>query len=219
MISREKKAAFNRMANSGRLYNSDDPELLAYQRELVQKINVFNQLPETDAGLKQRDAILREVLGTYGEGLAILPPVYANFGLKHVHVGHDVFINFNNNFVDDGEIFIGSDTMIGPGCTLATAAHPTSPRLRRAKLQFNQPIHIGENVWIGSGVTVLPGVTIGDNAIIGAGSIVTKDIPQNVIAVGDPARVLRAITANDDVFYNKEKRIPQDIRAKYLQND
>lgn len=216
MISKEKIAEFKKMANSGLIYDSVDEEFLNYQHELVQRINDFNQTPETKEGLKKRDEILKEALGTYGDGLYVIPPIYANSGLSNVHVGKNVVINFNNNFVDDGDIYIGSDTMIGPNCTFATAVHPTSPRLRRSKLQFNKPIHIGENVWLGGNVTVLPGVSIGENSIVGAGSIVTKDIPANVIAVGNPARVLREITEKDDEFYDKDKKIPQEIIDKYM---
>lgn len=216
MISREKIAAFKKMANSGEIYDSVDEEFLDYQHELVQRINEFNQTTETKTGLKKRDEILQASMGTYSEGLYVIPPIYANSGLSNVHVGKNVFINFNNNFVDDGDVFIGSDTMIGPNCTFATAVHPISPKLRRQKLQFNKLIHIGENVWLGGNVTVLPGVSIGENSIVGAGSIVTKDIPANVIAVGNPARILRKITAKDDEFYDGDKKIPQKIIDKYM---
>lgn len=193
---------FQAIANSGKIYDSMDDSFLDYQHHLVQKINEFNQTPETASGLREREAILRDVLGTYQDGLYIIPPIYANSGLSNVHVGKNVVINFDCRFIDDGEIFIGADTMIGPGCTFATANHPISPRLRRRRLQYNYPIHIGENVWFGAGVIVLPGVTIGNNTIIGAGSIVTRDIPENTIAVGNPAKVLRQITADDDKFYD-----------------
>lgn len=201
---------FQALANSGKIYDSVNEEFLAYQHQLVQKINEFNQTPETTVGLQTRDAILRDALGTYNDGLYVIPPIYANSGLSNVHVGKNVVINFNCNFVDDGEIFIGDDTMIGPGCTFATANHPISPRLRRRKLQYNYPIRIGKNVWFGAGVIVVPGVTIGDNAIVGAGSVVTRDIPENTIAVGNPAKVLREITVDDDKFYDG-KKIPDEF--------
>lgn len=215
MISNQKIAAFKKLANSGQIYDSVDAEFLDYQHQMVQRINVFNQTPETPTGLKERDDILKQALGTYGDGLYVIPPIYANSGLGNVHVGKNVVINFNNNFVDDGTITIGDDTMIGPNCTFATAIHPISPKLRHHKLQYNQPIHIGKNVWIGGSATILPGVTIGDNSIIGAGSIVTKNIPANVIAVGNPAHVLREITADDDRFFDGQP-IPQEILDKYM---
>ena len=122
--------------------------------------------------------------------------------------------NFSCCFVDDGDIYIGDDTMIGPNCTLATSIHPVSPRLRKYKIQRNRQIHIGRNVWLGAGAIILPGVTIGNNSIVGAGSVVTKDVPANVIVVGNPARVLRQITEDDDRFEGG-KPIPQAMLDKY----
>lgn len=208
--------AYKKMANSGGIYDSVDDDFIAYQHIIVQRINDFNNTPDTEDGLKRREEILREAMGTYGENLYVIPPIYANCGLTNVHVGKNVVINFNCIFVDDGEIFIGDDCMIGPGCNLATSIHPISPRLRRHKLQYNKPIHIGNNVWFGAGVTVLPGITIGDNSIVGAGSVVTKDVPANVIVAGNPARLIRAITEEDDYTYEKGKKIPQEILDKYL---
>lgn len=215
MISKEKIREFQRLANSGEIYDSVDDEFLNYQHEMVQRVNEYNATPDTVVGLKKRNELLKQI-GVYNEGLYIIPPIYANTGLGNVHVGKDVVINFNNNFVDDGDIFIGDDTMIGPNCTFATAIHPISPKLRLHKLQYNKAIHIGKNVWIGGNATILPGVTIGDNSIIGAGSVVTKDVSNNVIAVGNPARVLREITEQDDKFYDGNKPIPDEIINKYM---
>ena len=213
-MTKEKLDKFNKILNSGDLYNCYDPELLQYQSELVEKINEFNKTPETQAGHKKRDEILRESLGTYGEGLFILPPIYANFGLKHVHVGKNVFINFSAIFVDDGDIYIGDNVMFGPRVTVITAAHPISPKLRKHQLQFNKPVHIEKNVWIGANVSILPGVTIGENSVVGVGAVVTKDVPPNVIVVGNPAHILREITEEDDKF-NDKRPIPQEILEKY----
>ena len=115
------------MLNNGEWYDSVDDEFLAYQHTLVQRINEFNRTDETPEGLKQRDAILKEICGTYGENLYIISPVYANCGLRHVHFGKDVVVNFDCKFVDDGDIFIGDNTLIGPGCTFATADTPYRP--------------------------------------------------------------------------------------------
>ena len=215
MITEKKIKQFREMQNSGEIYDSVDEEFLAYQSQLVQRINEFNLTPETSEGLKRREEILREALGTYGEGLYIIPPIYANCGLSNVHVGKNVVFNFNTCIVDDGEIFIGDDVMIGPGCKLATAVHPISPRLRKYKLQYNKPIHIGNNVWLGAGAIVLPGVTIGNNSIVGAGAVVTKDVPDNVIVGGVPAKIIREITEDDDKFYD-DKEIPAEILEKYV---
>ena len=150
----------------------------------------------------------------YNEGLCILPPVYANFGLNHVFFGKNVFVNFNSTFVDDANIYIGDNTLIGPDVNIATAIHPISPTLRRYGLQYNKQVHIGNNVWIGANATILPGVTIGDNTIIGAGAVVTHDIPKNVIAVGNPAKILREITEEDYLYFDK-KPIPKEILETY----
>ena len=157
---------------------------------------------------------MKEAAGTYGEGLYIIPPIYANCGLANVHFGKNVIINFNANIVDDGDIFIGDDVMIGPNVKIAAACHPISPKLRKHKLQYNKPVHIGNNMWIGMGACILPGVTIGDNSIVGAGAVVTKDVPENVIVGGCPARVLREITDKDNEYFDG-KKIPDEILEKY----
>ena len=122
-------------------------------------------------------------------------------------MGDWVYANFNLTLVDDTHIYIGSNTMIGPNVTIATAGHPVLPELREQAYQFNAPVHIGKNCWLGAGVIVLPGITIGDNSVIGAGSVVTKDIPENVIAVGNPCRILREIGEKDRKYYFKDLKI------------
>ncbi len=122
-----------------------------------------------------------------------------------------MYANFNLTLVDDTRIDIGDHTMIGPNVTIATAGHPILPQLRLQAYQFNAAVSVGKNCWIGAGAILLPGVTIGDNTVIGAGSVVTKDIPANVIAVGNPCRVLREIGEKDWVFYFKDKKIQGDI--------
>ena len=118
--------------------------------------------------------------------------------------------------MDDGDIFIGDDTMIGPNVSVITALHPVSPRLRAAKIQYNKPVRIGRNVWLGAGAIILPGVTVGDNSIVGAGSVVTRDVEENTIVVGNPAHVLRKITPMDDCYYDHDKKIPQTMIDKYI---
>lgn len=217
MITEEKLKAFRETLNDGTLYNSMDDELLDYQHMLVQKLNEFNRSDDTPEGLIQREQMLKEIMGTYNEGLYIVPPVYANWGLKNVHVGKNVFFNFGCTFVDDADITIGDNTLFGPNVSINTAEHPLSPELRRNGLQYNKPVHIGTNVWLGAGVIVLAGVTIGDNSVVGAGSVVTKDIPANCVALGTPAKVIRSITKNDDFVYDGGRReIPQELRDQYI---
>ena len=132
-------------------------------------------------------------------------------GRAHIHLGDSIYANFNFTAVDDSHIYIGSHTMIGPNVTVATAGHPILPELREKAYQFNMPVHIGRNCWIGAGALIMPGVTIGDNSVIGAGSVVTKDIPENVVAYGNPCRVAREINEHDREFYYKDRRITKEI--------
>lgn len=133
------------------------------------------------------------------------------WGGRYVHLGKNVYINSNCTFIGDAHIYIGDGTMIAPNVTILTASHPLSPWLRAEGYGYNEPVTIGKNVWLASGVTVRPGVHIGDNAVIGAGSVVTKDIPPNVLAVGSPARILRSIGPEDDVYYRHGKRIAENL--------
>ena len=142
-----------------------------------------------------------------GEGCYIEPPLHANWGGAHVHFSSNVFANFALTLVDDTHIYVGDCTMFGPNVTIATAAHPVLPELREKACQYNLPVHIGRNCWLGAGVIVLPGVSIGDNTVVGAGSVVTRDLPANVVAVGSPCRVLREIDGRDREFYAPGRRI------------
>lgn len=151
--------------------------------------------------------LLPQMFAEAGEGTYIQPPFYANWGGKHVHLGKNVYANFHLTLVDDGHIFIGDRTMIGPNVTIVTGTHPVSPALRERGIQYNADVHIGKNVWLGAGAIVLPGVTIGDNSVIGAGAVVSRDIPANVVAVGVPCRVLREIGEHDLRYYDKDKPI------------
>ncbi len=126
---------------------------------------------------------------------------------KHVHLGEYFYANFNLVLVDDGEIFIGDNVMIGPNVTLCTTGHPVYPLYREMDAHYSLPIHIENNVWIGAHSVVLPGVTIGDNSVIGAGSIVTRDISANVVAVGNPCRVSRKITERDREYYFRDLKV------------
>lgn len=194
---------------NGELYLPEDEEIMTEQRKCLEKLYDFNMTRPSE--LEKREEMLRDMLAEVGENCYIEPPFHSNFGGKHVHFGNHVYANFNLTCVDDTDIFVGDGTMFGPNVTVATAGHPILPELREKAYQFNIPVHIGNNCWIGSGAVILPGVTIGDNSVIGAGSVVTKDVPPNVIAVGNPCRVMREISERDREFYFKDRRIPGEL--------
>ena len=158
---------------------------------------------------ERRQEIMRNILGTSGEHFFFEPPVHMSYG-SHVHIGEDFYSNFNLVLVDDGEIHIGDKVMIGPNVTLCTTGHPVYPLYREMVAHYSLPIHIGNNVWIGGSTVVCPGASIGDNTVIGAGSVVTRDIPANVVAMGTPCRVVRTIGAHDREFYFRDRRIEQE---------
>lgn len=189
---------------SGELYSCIDPELQQRQQECLEVLYDYNHSRPGEA--KRRVELLNKLLANMGENCYIEPPLHANWGC-HTHLGNNVYANFNLTLVDDTDIYIGDSVMLGPNVVLATAGHPVDPELRRLVYQFNQPIHIGNNVWLGAGVIVLPGVTIGDNSVVGAGSVVTKDIPANVVAVGNPCRILREINEHDREYYWRDFKI------------
>lgn len=193
---------------SEKLYRANDENLMKEQAEALLKLNEFNLTNANE--LSKREKLLKEMFKEIGEGCYIEPPLHANWAGKFAHFGNNVYANFNLTMVDDGEIFVGDNVMFGPNVTLCTGTHPVSPRLRKTGAQCNKSVHIGNNVWLGASVTVLPGVTIGDNSIIGAGSVVTKDIPENVIAFGNPCKVHRKNTENDEKIYDKNKLINLD---------
>ena len=194
--------------HTGELYFPNDTEILKEQVKALMKLHRFNKTLPIQIG--KRNRLLKKMFAEIGEGCYIEPPLHANFGGKHCHFGKNVYANFNLTLVDDTHIYIGDNTMIGPNVTIASAGHPIEPKLREKGYQFNMQINIGKNCWIGAGAIILPGITIGDNSVIGAGSVVTKDIPKNVVAVGNPCRVLREIDENDKEFYFKNRRINYD---------
>lgn len=191
--------------HSGELYLSGDEDLIAEQLIYVEKLYDFNATRPLEQ--KKRGEMLKDMFAEIGDDCYIEPPLHSNWGGKHVHFGKGVYANFNLTLVDDTHIYVGDYTMFGPNVVLATAGHPILPELRPLAYQYNMPIHIGKNCWLGAGVIVLPGVAIGDNTVIGAGSVVTKDIPANVVAVGNPCRVLREINEHDKEYYFKNKKI------------
>lgn len=190
---------------SGDLYLPGDDEIMEEQLKCLDMLYDFNQTRPTE--MKKRDELLKKMFAEIGENCYIEPPLHANWGGKHCHFGKNVYANFNLTLVDDTHIYVGDYTLFGPNVVVATAGHPIDPVLREKTYQYNFSVHIGRNCWIGAGAVIVPGVTIGDNVVIGAGSVVTKDIPSNVVAVGNPCRVLREINEHDKEYYFKDKKI------------
>ena len=195
--------------HTGELYLPNDSEILKEQVKALMLLYRFNKTLPIQIG--KRNRLLKKMFAEIGENCYIEPPFHANFGGKHCHFGNNVYANFNLTVVDDTHIYIGDNTMIGPNVTIASAGHPILPELREKGYQYNMQIHIGKNCWIGAGAVILPGITIGDNSVIGAGSVVTKDIPENVVAVGNPCRVLRGISEKDRAFYFKDRKIDFEL--------
>lgn len=199
------KNEMRKRMDEGRLYFPGDRDILKEQEQCMELLYDYNGTRPGEG--EKRSRLLKEMLGSVGKECYIEPPFHSNWGGRHVYMGDFVYANFNLTLVDDAGIYIGSHCMFGPNVTIATAGHPILPMLRRQAIQFNMPVHIGENVWVGVGAVILPGVTIGDDTVIGAGSVVTKDIPSGVVAVGNPCRVMREIGERDREFYYKERRI------------
>jgi len=191
--------------HSGELYYPSGNEIMTEQFQCLEKLYDFNQTRPTEQ--EKRAKLLKEMFAEIGENCYIEPPFHSNWGGRHCHFGKNVYANFNLTCVDDTHIYVGDYTMIGPNVTIASAGHPICPELREKGYQYNIPVRIGKNCWLGAGVIVLPGVTIGDNTVIGAGSVVTKDIPSGVVAVGNPCRVLREVNEHDYEFYFKDRKI------------
>lgn len=193
---------------SGDLYLPGDEEIMEEQLKCLDMLYDFNQTRPTE--LDKREAMLKKMFAEIGENCYIEPPLHSNWGGRHCHFGKGVYANFNLTLVDDTHIYVGDYTLFGPNVVIATAGHPIHPELREKTYQYNFPVRIGRNCWIGAGAVIVPGVTIGDNVVIGAGSVVTKDIPSNVVAVGNPCRVLRKINEHDMEYYFKDRKIDYD---------
>lgn len=191
--------------HTGELYLPGDEEVMKVQIKCLDKLYDFNLTRPTE--LDKREKLLKEMFAEIGEGCYIEPPFHSNWGGRHCHFGNYIYANFNLTLVDDTHIYVGDYTEFGPNCVIATASHPILPELREKIYEFNIPVHIGRNCWLGAGVIVLPGVTIGDNTVIGAGSVVTKDIPANVVAYGNPCKVMREINEHDKEYYYKDRKI------------
>lgn len=176
---------------AGEYYSAIDPELVRELNETKDIIQQYNNLRPSDT--QGRFEILKNLIGKMADDNAlIIQPFFCDYG-KHIRLGKRFFANFNFTVLDEAYVTIGDDCFIGPNVSIYTACHSTNPIERNSRKEWALPVTIGNNVWIGGSVTILPGVTIGDNVTIGAGSVVVKDIPSNVIAVGNPCRMIKRL--------------------------
>lgn len=193
---------------AGKLYIAQDEELATDNRKGRRLTRLFNRTTEEE--LEYRDTLLKELFESTGEKLYIEPPFHCDYGC-HISVGEWFYANYDCIMVDVCKVKIGDNVMFGPRVGIYTAGHPIDAEIRNTGLEFGAPVTIGDNVWVGGSVVINPGVTIGNNVVIGSGSVVTKDIPDNVVAVGNPCRVLREITEED-------KRYWEEKRKEYLED-
>lgn len=184
---------------AGKLYRADDPEL---QADVQRRRYLLRRIREADYPGELR-LLFQELLGHIGEDFWIEPPFYCDYG-KHIHIGEHFYANYDCVMLDGGGITIGDHVFLAPRVCIYTATHPIDAGVRNAELEYAKPVKIGSSVWIGGNTVINPGVTIGDNVVIGSGSVVTRDIPSNVIAVGSPCRVLRPITQEDKAYWEAQ---------------
>jgi len=191
-----------------------NPEDIAYEQETYEQRQLakelcfdYNHTRPTE--LEKKQEILDKLLGGRGKSIWLEAPINFAYG-SNTFIGDHFYANFNLTVVDDGECRIGDYVMIAPNVVISTTGHPVHPSFRDKGAQFSLPVVIKDHVWIGSNVTILPGVTIGENSVIGAGSVVTRDIPDNVVAGGVPCRVMREITDEDKLYYRKGVKINED---------
>ncbi|MEE3378593.1 MAG: sugar O-acetyltransferase [Lachnospiraceae bacterium] len=181
---------------------------LAEERlENKKRVFRFNNM-EPDK-FEEKIKLIKEIFGKTGENVFVEAPFHCDYGYN-IEVGENFFANYNLTILDVGKVKIGANAQIAPNVSIYTAGHPVHPESRNTGYEYGIPITIGDNVWIGGSVTILPGVTIGSNVVIGAGSVVTKDLPDNVIAAGNPCRVIRTITEEDRDFYYRDRKFDVD---------
>lgn len=175
---------------AGQYYIADDPDLIADASHAAMVSERFNATSADDP--EARREVLGQLLGKVGDGVEVRPPLRVDYGYRTT-IGDNAFLNFGAVLLDVAPIDIGADAQLGPNVQLLTPTHPVDPELRRAKWESASPIAIGDNAWLGGGVIVCPGVTVGENTVVGAGAVVSRDLPANVVAVGNPAQVIRRI--------------------------
>ncbi len=184
-------------------------EKIIEQQRLDAKELCFDYNNTRPLDIPRREKLLKQLLGSAGEGLWMEPPIHFAYGCN-THFGHHVYANFNFTAVDDGELRVGNYVMFAPNVCITTTGHPVHPSYRDVGAQFSLPVVIEDHVWIGANVVIMPGVTIGENSVIGAGSVVTHDIPANVVAFGAPCKVQREITEEDRKYIRKNIPVNPD---------
>ena len=195
---------------SGRLYSPrEDDQLARDEKKCRMLVRLFNGTTEEQKDYRRQ--LMAELLGGCGEHFHIEPPVHFDFGCN-TYIGENFYSNFDCVILDVNKVVIGDNVLFGPKVCVFTAGHPIDPVIRTEVLQYGYPVTIGNNVWIGGNTVINPGVTIGDNVVIGSGSVVTRDIPANVVAAGNPCRVIREINEKDREYWQKQKE-------EYFAND
>ncbi|MBQ4037358.1 MAG: sugar O-acetyltransferase [Clostridia bacterium] len=200
---------YEKKMHSGELYMPYSDEAMRVQNACQEKLYDYNATRPSEH--EKRRQLLKEMFAEIGEGCYFEPPLHISWGGRQCHFGKNVYANFNLTLVDDTHIYVGDNTMFAPNVVVASAGHPTNPALRNQRLQFNATVRIGKNCWIGAGAVIVPGVTIGDDVVIGAGSVVTRDIPSGVVAVGNPCRVIRKAGGRDREYYFKDRPVPAEL--------
>lgn len=183
------KSVFQQMLD-GEWYAANDPGLIAQLRASQQECDEINLMPCRDIDARNRR--VANYFGAAGEGLHVNTPLHCDYGCN-IKLGKHFFANFNLTILDEAKVTFGDHVYIGPNCSFYTAGHPLDQQLRDADYEYARPIHVGNSVWFGGGVSVVPGVTIGNNVVVGAGSVVTRDVPDNVVVAGNPARIIRQL--------------------------
>ncbi|MGF7049545.1 maltose O-acetyltransferase [Paenibacillus sp. DS2015] len=192
---------------NGKLYLAFGEELAGERQHAKELVFDYNGLRPSE--IEQRNSILKKLLGQTGKDFYIEPPFRCDYGYN-ICIGENFYANYNCIILDCAKVTIGDNVMFAPNVSLFAAGHPVEHELRNSGKEYAFPITIGNNVWLGGGVIVNPGVTIGDNTVIGSGSVVTKNIPDNVIAAGNPCKVIRSITEEDKVKYFKTLTVDED---------
>ncbi|MBK7711339.1 MAG: sugar O-acetyltransferase [Bacteroidales bacterium] len=188
----------------GKLYKASDKELFTERQFTKELIFRFNSLPPSE--VDSRNEIIRQLFCKTGEKFIIEPPFHCDYG-SNITIGNNFYSNFNLVILDCAQILIGDNVLIGPDVGIYAASHPVHHELRSQEYEFAFPVYIGNDVWIGGNAVINPGITIGDNSVIGSGSVVTRDIPANVVAAGNPCRVIREISAKDKIYYFRNFRV------------